>query len=185
MKRNWIIFLLITVIIASLGYGFLVGQDKEEQDKSTKKKSQGVEDKEKIEYPKAPDFTLKDLEGNEVSLSDYLGKVVIIDFWATWCGPCRKGIPEFVEMQTEYGKDNLVILGISVDRDDPKVVSEFAAAYEVNYPILYFTPEVTMAYGGITAIPTTFIVDRDGYVRDYFRGYRPKTYFTEFIDSIL
>lgn len=184
MKRNWIIFLLITLIIASLGYGFLA-QDKKEQDKTNNGQTDKEKDQEKIEYPKAPDFTLKNLAGDEVSLSDYLGKVVVIDFWATWCGPCRKGVPEFVEMQSEFGEDNLAILGISVDRGNLDVVPEFAAAYEVNYPILYHTPEVVMAYGGITAIPTTFIVDRDGYVRDYFRGYRPKTYFTEFIESLL
>jgi len=143
-----------------------------------------VQQKEKT-YPLAPDFTLKDLNGKSVTLSDHKGKVVIIDFWATWCPPCRKGIPELVEMQQTYGSDKLVILGISVDQAEAGVVKDFASSYKINYPVLFYTPEVVAAYGGIEAIPTTFIVDKEGKVRQWVQGYQPKMFFTRIVDSLL
>lgn len=136
-------------------------------------------------YPPAPDFKLKDLNGKDVSLSAYKGKVVIIDFWATWCPPCRKGIPELIEIQQQYGTDKLAILGISVDQADASVVKDFAKSYKINYPVLFYTPEVVSAYGGIEGIPTSFIIDKEGKVRGSVVGYQPKTFFTRIIDSLL
>jgi cytochrome c biogenesis protein CcmG/thiol:disulfide interchange protein DsbE len=139
------------------------------------------------QYPQAPDFSLSDLEGKKVSLSDYRGKVVVLDFWATWCPPCRKGIPDFVEMQQEYGKDNFVVLGINLDRGDnvSPLVEEFAKNYEINYPVLYHNQQIVMAYGGIQSIPTTFVIDQEGKVRQGVVGYRPKEFFKGVIDPLL
>jgi cytochrome c biogenesis protein CcmG/thiol:disulfide interchange protein DsbE len=179
-NRIWFGLVIIVVIGASIGFSFFSNEDGTQTDKKNNKK----ENSEK-KYPLAPDFELSDLDGNTVRLSEYRGKVVIIDFWATWCGPCRIGIPDFVDLQDEYGTEDFAILGISVDEGESPVVAEFARHYKINYPILHDTPEVRAAYGGIRAIPTTFIVDRDGYVRQYIQGYRPKTFFKQAINILL
>jgi thiol-disulfide isomerase/thioredoxin len=111
--------------------------------------------------------------------------VVLIDFWATWCPPCRKGIPELVEMQKKYGSEKFIVLGISVDQDDENKVRDFARNFQINYPVLFYTPEVIDAYGGIEAIPTTFVVDKQGKVRQWVQGYRPKEFFIKLIDSLM
>jgi cytochrome c biogenesis protein CcmG/thiol:disulfide interchange protein DsbE len=170
------------MIIAAVGYGYYFQTDynqAQDKDKAQKK----VENQKK--YPKAPDFSLKDLEGNIVKLSDYEGKVVIIDFWATWCGPCRRGIPDFVELQEEFGEEKLQILGVNLDRGDLSVVPDFAEEYKMNYPVLYADRDVQMKYGPIRSIPTMFIVDKQGYVRDMQVGLLPKSYFVKTIESLL
>jgi thiol-disulfide isomerase/thioredoxin len=181
-NKTWIALLVAVLIIAGIGYGYLSQGDENPQNAIA---SKSTESKEEAKYPAAPDFTLNDLHGNPVTLSEFKGKVVIIDFWATWCPPCRKGIPDFVEMQNEYGNDNFIVLGINMDQGDLSVVTKFAEEYDINYPVLYFTPEVAMAYGGIRSIPTTFIVDKEGYVRHGMRGYHPKDYFQRIINSLL
>jgi len=132
---------------------------------------------------------LNDLDGDPISLSDYRGKVVVIDFWATWCPPCRKGIPDFVELQEKYGDDNFVILGVNLDQGAPDkvlpMVRGFAEDYNINYPVLMHDMGIVSAYGGIQSIPTTFVVDREGKVRQGVVGYRPKDYFTNIIDTLL
>jgi thiol-disulfide isomerase/thioredoxin len=124
---------------------------------------------------KAPDFTLVNTEGNNVSLADYKGKVVIIDFWATWCGPCRRGIPDLIDLQSKY-KDELAVIGISVDQANTKSgVPGFVSQMGINYPIVYFNDKVINDYGGITAIPTTFIIDRAGNIVKKIVGLYPKS----------
>ena len=178
-NRWWLGLLAGILIVVSLAYAFLSQESGTEPDK-TKKDDTGQQ-----EFPLAPDFELTDLEGNSVRLSDYHGTVVIIDFWATWCPPCRKGIPEFVSLQSEYDTDDLVILGISVDQGESPIVNEFARQYKINYPVLHDTPEVRAAYGGISVIPTTFIVDRDGYVRQWVQGYQPKSFFKQVLKKLI
>ena len=122
---------------------------------------------------KAPDFALKSLEGKTVKLSDYKGKVVIIDFWATWCPPCRKGIPDLISIQKDF-KDDLVVIGISLDGEKTiKDVPGFVKSYGINYPIVYGDEKVVAAYGGIEAIPTAFVVDKEGHVVDQHVGLVP------------
>ena len=133
----------------------------------------------------APNFTLKDLEGWEVSLSDYEGKIIFVNFWATWCGPCKREIPGFIELQNKY-KDDLVILGISIDRRGTKDrVAPFAKNYNINFPVLFSDGKVEKDYGGIRAIPTTFILDRELDIAQKIRGYRPDTFFEQAIKSLL
>ena len=110
----------------------------------------------------APEFSLKNLSGQTVRLADYRGKIVVLDFWATWCPPCRKEIPDFVQLQKDYGEKGVQILGISVDRGGTKLLTPFAEKYKINYPILLSDGKVDQAYGGITGIPTTFIIDQIG-----------------------
>jgi len=185
-NRFWIGMILTLAIIGGIGYGFYSKMDSGVKDANAGiVTEQKAEKKNEKKYPQAPDFALQDLEGKMVQLSDFKGNVVIIDFWATWCGPCRRGIPDFVALQNEFGKDKLTILGVSVDQGDLSVVPKFAEAYNINYPILYHNEDIIRKYGPINAIPTAFIVDKDGFVRDYIQGLRPKTYFKRQIENLL
>jgi len=117
----------------------------------------------------APAWKLKDVNGKAVSSEQFKGKVVVVDFWATWCGPCRMEIPGYVALQKKYGRDKLVIVGMSVDQQGPGVVKKFIEEHKVDYQIVMADDDVQTAFGGaegISAIPTTFIIDRDGKIRD-------------------
>lgn len=118
----------------------------------------------------APDFTLTDVEGKKVSLSDYKGKVILLDFWATWCGPCKMEIPSFIELQNVY-KDDVVVLGVSLDQGGPSAVVPFVEKMKINYPVVYGDGTVVKAYGGIRGIPTTFVIDRDFNIQRKYVGY--------------
>jgi len=107
------------------------------------------------------DFTLVALDGRRLSSADWKGKVVLVNFWATWCGPCRAEIPDLVALQSKYG-DQLVVVGISEDEGPVDQVRKFVADYKVNYPVAMTTPEMQKIFPGVTALPTTFILDRDG-----------------------
>ncbi|MFC2094303.1 TlpA family protein disulfide reductase [Bacteroidota bacterium] len=133
----------------------------------------------------APDFTLYTLDGDEVKLSDYLGKVVILDFWATWCPPCRKAIPDLISIQNEY-KDELVVIGISFDQ--PATQNDlvpFIESYGINYPVVLGNIEVSDAYGNIQAIPTSFIIDQEGKIINKHVGLVPKSTLVEEINLLL
>ena len=133
----------------------------------------------------APDFTLYTLDGDEVKLSDYLGKVVILDFWATWCAPCRKGIPDLISIQNEY-KDDLVVIGISLDQPATQdQLIPFIKNYGINYPIVLGDLEVSAAYGNIQAIPTSFIIDQEGNIINKHIGLVPKSTLVEEINLLL
>ena len=108
----------------------------------------------------APEFTVRDLNGRELSSASLRGKVVILNFWATWCPPCRAEIPDLVALQDKY-RDRLVVIGISEDEAPPEVVKQFAARHNVNYPIVMMTPELDKMFPGVTALPTSFILDRE------------------------
>jgi peroxiredoxin len=123
----------------------------------------------------APAFTLTDLDGKPVSLSDFRGKVVVLDFWATWCPPCRMEIPDFTDLQKEYGSQGVQIVGIALD--EPDKVQAFARQNGINYPVLLGSDEISMKYGGIEGIPTTFIIDKSGEIVNRFEGYQPRKVF--------
>jgi peroxiredoxin len=118
----------------------------------------------------APGWQLQDLEGKSVKLSDFKGKVVVLNFWATWCGPCREEIPDLVSLQKQYTTQGLVVLGISMDAGGATRVAGFAKKMEINYPIVMGDAKVSAAYGGIRVLPTTFIIDRKGNVVDGLEG---------------
>jgi peroxiredoxin len=110
----------------------------------------------------APNFTLRDANGDKVQLSDYKGKVVLLDFWATWCGPCKVEIPWFMEFEQQYKNKGFAVLGVSMDDDGWTVVKPYIAKLKVNYRIALGNDKVGELYGGVDSLPTTFLIDRQG-----------------------
>jgi len=133
----------------------------------------------------APDFTLKDINGNDFSFSQTRGKVVILDFWATWCPPCRMGIPEFQALYEEYSAQGLEIVGIALDVEGAAVVKPFVERNGVTYPVVIGNREIANKYGGIRGIPTTFIIDRKGRIVEKYVGYKAKEVFKSAIGKLL
>lgn len=132
----------------------------------------------------APDFELKNLDGKTVRLSDYQGKIRIVDFWATWCPPCKDEIPHFIELAQAYPKE-MVIIGISLDREGASAVIPFAKTNNINYPLLIGNLKTVQAYGNITSIPTTFVIDQQGQIVKKYVGYRDKAVFETDIQNLL
>ena len=120
----------------------------------------------------APPLPDRDISGAVVSKVNWTGKVVLVNFWATWCPPCREEVPELISLQRQF-KDQLQIVGISEDDDTPANVSRFAKQWRINYPIVMATPEVIAAYGGVPALPTTFVIDTQGRVVGKHAGLHP------------
>jgi thiol-disulfide isomerase/thioredoxin len=118
----------------------------------------------------APDFRLKTLDDQEVSLSGLKGKVVLIDFWATWCGPCRESIPHLVQLQKTYQDKGFQVLGLSVDKDDPEVLRRFVKSMDISYPVAITPEEVARSYS-VSGLPTTFLIDKTGSIREKYVGF--------------
>ncbi len=133
----------------------------------------------------APAYALPDLDGKTVRNSDFLGRVVILDFWATWCPPCRVEVPHFVRLQSKYREQGLAIVGLSLDQGGAKDVRPFADEFDVNYTMLIANDKTADDYGGIVGIPTTFVIDRDGKVVKRFVGYTAPEVFEETIRPLL
>ncbi|SHE80439.1 Peroxiredoxin [Fodinibius roseus] len=110
----------------------------------------------------APDFTLTQMNGESFTLSEHEGKVVVLNIWATWCGPCRKEIPDFVEIQEEMRDEDVLFVGVSLDEEGWEVVRPFARKYEVNYPLVVDDGSVFDGYGPFRGIPMTFVINKKG-----------------------
>ena len=127
----------------------------------------------------APDFKLAGLDGKPVTLAESHGKVILLNFWATWCGPCRAEIPDLVGLQNKY-KDRLQILGLVVDDDDGDAIKGFVEEFGINYPVAIATDQIRLQYGGIAALPTSFVLDAEGRIVQKHEGLRdPILYETE------
>src|SRR5258708_18921834 len=127
----------------------------------------------------APEFKVTDLDGKAVTLADSKGKVILLNFWATWCGPCRAEIPDLVELQNKY-KDHLQILLLVVDDQDQDAIKDFAEKFRINYPVALATNDIRLQYGGIPALPTSFLLDPEGRIVQKHEGLRdPVLYETE------
>ncbi len=110
----------------------------------------------------APNFSLKDADGNAVNLADYRGKVVLVNFWATWCGPCEAEIPWFIEFEKKYKDQGFAVLGVSMDDDGWKSVRPYVASHKINYRIMIGSEVVSQQFGEIESLPTSFVLDREG-----------------------
>jgi peroxiredoxin len=137
------------------------------------------------ELSAGPAWELKDVNGKTIRSADFKGKVVILDFWATWCPPCRAEIPGFIELQKRHEKDGLVVIGVSLDRGGPALVKSFVEKNGVNYPVALSTEEIVRAFGDIESIPTTFILDREGRIVTKHEGYADKEEFEKDIKPLL
>jgi peroxiredoxin len=133
----------------------------------------------------ASDFTLQTTEGKTLKLSDYKGKVVIVDFWATWCPPCRKGIPDLIDLKKKYGSKGLEVIGISVDTDTKADVVPFVKDHGINYPVVYGNQNVYQQYGGISAVPTSFVLDKAGKIIASYEGLTTKETYESHIKKLL
>jgi peroxiredoxin len=111
----------------------------------------------------APDFSLPELDGQVLELSSYRGKVVLLDFWATWCDSCREETPRLVDLQKKYGEKGLQIIGVSMD-DGPEPVREFYRRFRMNYPVVMGNAKVGELYGGVLGLPIAFVIDRNGHI---------------------
>jgi len=118
----------------------------------------------------APDFILADAKGAPVKLSDYQGKVVLLNFWATWCGPCKVEIPWFVEFEEKFKERGFATLGVSMDEDGWTAVEPFASQEGINYPVMIGNDHVAQLYGGIDSLPSTFLIDRMGRIASIHLG---------------
>ncbi|HLL71829.1 MAG TPA: TlpA disulfide reductase family protein [Pyrinomonadaceae bacterium] len=119
---------------------------------------------------RAPSLTLESIEGRTVRLSDYRGKVVLINFWATWCPPCRAEMPLLIELQKEYGRDGLQIIGVTYQPEPLAHVRSFTRKLKVNYPVALGTPETKAAFSPDETLPLTIIIDREGTIRGTIAG---------------
>lgn len=130
---------------------------------------------------KSPDFSLITLDGEEVTLSQFKDKVVILNFWASWCGPCHMEIPDFIKMYKKYKKDGLEIIGVTLVSGTTEQIRSFVKVHEINYIILTsdekYLQDLADQYGGIRGIPTTFLIDRKGIIRNMWVGARTKEIF--------
>jgi peroxiredoxin len=143
----------LAVLIIVAGFYFVV-RHRHPEDRQATNRAAG-------EHVVAPDFALPDLAGKQVNLSSYRGQVVLLDFWATWCGPCREEIPQFVQLQNKYANQGLQIIGVSMD-DGPDPVRDFYRLFQMNYPVVMGNAKTGELYGGVLGLPIAFLIGRDG-----------------------
>lgn len=133
----------------------------------------------------APDFQLQSIDGKDLKLSDFRGKAVLLNFWATWCGPCKIEMPWFVELQKEYGPQGFQVVGVAMDDASTEDISKFVKEMGVNYPVLLGKESVGQNYGGVGVLPTTFFVDRDGKIVAREFGLQSRSVFVDHIKKAL
>jgi peroxiredoxin len=167
----------VFVVVGALGYLF--------DHSGPQRSAKGAAVKPDSKRRRAPEFTLKDSDGKEVHLSDFRGKVVLLDFWATWCGPCKIEIPWFEDFQRKNQDRGLVVVGVSMDEDGWQVVKPFMKAAKMNYRVLIGNDQTTQVYGGIDALPTTFLIDREGRIAAVHVGLVDRKEFENGIEELL
>ena len=176
MKRDPVVIIVVAMVVTvMLVFSFQMAR----------RTGRGVSAGPSMKGQTAPDFTLESLDGKTVHLSDFRGKGVLLNFWATWCQPCKIEMPWFAELQKQYGPQGLQIVGIAMDDASPKEIGEFAHDLGVNYPILVGKEAVGDAYGGVQFLPATFYIGRDGKVVDKVFGLKGRGEIEENIKKAL
>ena len=162
MKRDPIVIIVVAMVVTvMLVFGFQMARRNSGRTASAGPSMKGQT---------APDFTLQALDGKTVRLSDFRGKGVLLNFWATWCQPCKIEMPWFAELQKQYGPQGLQILGVAMDDASPEEIGKFARDLGVNYPILLGKEAVGDAYGGVPALPESFFIGRNGKIVERIIG---------------
>ena len=198
MKKNIMFIIPIFILLISCDNGTAQAESKS-KNLSNKKDLQSKIKKDSKSNAEnailAPDFTLADLKGQKISLSDLKGKVVLLNFWGTWCGPCKREIPDFVSLSKKHKKNGLEIIGVTLSSGSPEKIQDFSQKWKINYTLLTDingneTQSVTARYGQatsqpITGIPTTFIIDREGYIRKRYVGPRSEEVFYKDLEPYL
>jgi len=175
MKRNPLALVVVAFVVALMLYGGL----------HMARRSGRLPTPRITRSTVAPDFSLESLEGKTMRLSDFRGKAVLLNFWATWCGPCKIEMPWFVELQQKYGSQGLQVVGVAMDDASKEDIAKFAKDMGVNYPVLIGKEAVGDSYGGIPALPETFFIGRDGKVVDKILGLRGKAEIEDAIKKAL
>jgi peroxiredoxin len=197
VKRNTLVIVAVVAALGVMIWAGVVNYHRRQQEQSKLRQLQAMVaesapatsadaaiPENPLQGQKAPPFTLKDTAGHKVSLADYKGKAVIVDFWATWCAPCKVEIPWLEQFHNQYAGQGLEILGVSEDNLDPddkaklaqekKDISDKATQMKINYPVLIDDASVSTPYGGIDGLPTTFFIDRSGKVVASTVGLAPR-----------
>ncbi len=169
MKRV-LYFLWLVVMVTTFTQSGCIAKDSKEQNQKVRP---------------APDFKLTTLEGKEITLKDFKGKVLILDLWDTWCPPCRMEIPHFIDLYKTYQKKGLEILGVALAREGRNAVIKFSKEYKINYLGAFATQKILDDYGPISGIPTTFVIDQQGRIYRTYVGYRDKSVFENDIKTLL
>ena len=179
MKRNAAIIIAAIVAVAVLIYaGVRMSRPSDGADAAALKISDA-------QGSQAPEFTLKTLEGKSVKLSDYRGKAVLLNFWATWCAPCKIEMPWFIELYQQYKPQGLEVVGVAMDDSSQKEIADFVKEMKVNYTILQGTEKVGDDYGGVQFLPETFILDRNGKIVKTMFGIHSESDFEDGIKQAL
>lgn len=174
MQRNPLVVVVIAALVAGMLYFGL--------HMARRAKGPGPPD---IKGQQAPEFALNSLDGKTVRLADFKGKAVLLNFWATFCQPCKIEMPWFVDLQNKYGPEGLQVVGIAMDDASEADIAKFANKLGVNYPILIGKESISEAYGGIPFLPTTFYISRDGKVVDKVFGLKGKSEIEESVKRAL
>jgi peroxiredoxin len=166
VKRDPVVIIVVAMVVSlMLVFAFHATRRSSNQTATSADKMKGQP---------APDFTLQSLDGKTVRLSDFRGKAVLLNFWATWCQPCKIEMPWFVDLQKQYGPGGLQVIGVAMDDASPEDIAKFAKDLGVDYPILIGKESVGDAYGGLPFLPATFYIGRDGKVVDKVFGLKGK-----------
>jgi len=181
VKRDPVILVVVAMLVSlMLVFGFNMARRRGDEAREASSPPMGL---------MAPDFAMKSLDGKVVHLSDFRGKAVVLNFWATWCDPCRAEMPWFVDLQKEYGPQGLQIVGVAMDDADPADIAKFAKELNIDYPILVGAASerdsVADAYGGIDVLPETFYIGRDGKVLQKVFGLKERDEIESYMKQIL
>jgi len=168
------------------------GETDVSETQSTDQKMTAAEEYQEIDIPepiKAPDFELPRLAGGMLRLSDYSGSVVLLDFWATWCAPCRMTVPHLIKLQEDLKDEGVVVIGVALDQGTPEgvrqVVDKFVNEYKITYPVVFGDAEVVARYGNFTSIPVSFLINQKGEIVERHIGFRPRQVYEASIRALL